>query len=190
MAVTSDNKIATITLPVAQNQNTDFAKVFKKYIFHWPIFFLALAICMTAAYFYLKYTPLSYPIAATLEFKDSKNPEYNRQDKDLNQLDQISTPIVFENEIEVLKSKRIMLQVVKDIVLWIGYSQKKGMISTDFYKTSPVKFQFVKMPVKAVQYAVDILATLQRARRKPAPLRTHPTWNSALRKTIYCASST
>lgn len=40
MAVTAnDNKISTITLPVAQNQATDFAKVFKKYIFHWPIFF-------------------------------------------------------------------------------------------------------------------------------------------------------
>jgi len=165
MAVTSnDNKFTTITLPVSQTQSTDFAKVFKKYIFHWPIFFLSLAVFIVLAFFYLKYTKAVFPINATLEFKDSKNAEYNRQDKDnINQLDQISTPIVFENEIEVLKSKRTMLQVVKDMNLWIGYSKGEDMVTTDLYKSSPVKFQFIKMPAKIDQKGIKLKIILNDA---------------------------
>lgn len=150
MAVTTnDNKIATITLPISQNQTTDFAKVFKKYIFHWPIFFLSLAVCIVLSFFYLKYTNPVYPINATIEFKNAKSQEYGGADKNnLQELDQISTPVVFENEVEIIKSKKIMLQVVKDLTLWVGYSKKEGMLSTDLYKSSPVKFQFIKMPAR------------------------------------------
>jgi len=164
MAVTSnDNRFSTITLPVSQNQSTDFAKVFKKYVFHWPIFFLSFAIFIAIAFFYLKYAKPIYPINATLEFKDSKNAD-NRQDKDnISQLDQISTPIVFENEIEVLKSKKIMVQVVKDMNLWIGYSKKDGMVSTELYKSSPVKFQFIKMPAKIDDKGIKLNITLNDA---------------------------
>lgn len=164
MAVTSnDNRFSTITLPVSQNQSTDFAKVFKKYVFHWPIFLLSFAIFITIALFYLKYAKPIYPINATLEFKDSKNAD-NRQEKDnISQLDQISTPVVFENEIEVLKSKKIMLQVVKEMSLWIGYSKKDGMVSTELYKSSPVKFQFIKMPAKIDDKGIKLNITINDA---------------------------
>lgn len=165
MAVTTnDNRLTTITLPVSQNHTTDFAKVFKKYVFHWPIFFLSVAIFVALAFFYLKYAKPVYPINATIEFKDSKAQDNRQQDKEnLNQLDQISTPIVFENEIEVLKSKKIMLQVVNSMNLWVGYSKKEGMVSTDLYKNSPVKFQFIKMPAKIDDKGIKLDITVDNA---------------------------
>ena len=164
MAVTTnDNRLTTITLPVSQNQTTDFAKVFKKYVFHWPIFLLSLIIFIGLAFFYLKYTNPIYPINATIEFKDSKSQDA-RQDKDnINQLDQISTPVVFENEVEILKSKKIMLQVVNSMNLWVGYAKKEGMISTDLYKNSPVKFQFIKMPGKIDDKGIKLGITIDNA---------------------------
>jgi len=164
MAVTTnDNRYTTITLPVSQNQTTDFAKVFKKYVFHWPIFLLSLIIFIGGAFFYLKYAKPIYPINATIAFKDSKNQD-QRQDKDnINQLDQISTPVIFENEIELIKSKKIMLQVVNSMNLWIGYAKKEGMVSTDLYKNSPVKFSFIKMPDKIDDKGIKLDITIDNA---------------------------
>ncbi|HTK20287.1 MAG TPA: polysaccharide biosynthesis tyrosine autokinase [Mucilaginibacter sp.] len=164
MAVTTnDNRYTTITLPVSQNPTTDFAKVFKKYVFHWPIFLLSLIIFIGGAFFYLKYAKAIYPINATIAFKDSKNQD-QRQDKDnINQLDQISAPVIFENEIEIIKSKKIMMQVVNSMNLWVGYAKKEGVISTDLYKNSPVKFQFIKMPDKIDDKGIKLSITIDNA---------------------------
>ncbi len=39
-----------------------------------------------------------------------------------------------------------MQQVVNDLDLWVNYSKKDGLSTTDLYKSSPVHFQFIKMP--------------------------------------------
>ena len=163
-ATTNDNRLTTITLPVSQNQTTDFAKVFKKYVFHWPIFFLSLIIFIGFAFFYLKYAKPIYPINATIAFKDSKSQDARQDNRDnINQLDQISTPVVFENEINIIKSKKIMMQVVTSMNLWIGYSKKEGMVSTDLYKNSPVKFQFIKIPDKIDDKGIKLDITIDNA---------------------------
>jgi tyrosine-protein kinase Etk/Wzc len=144
----NDNKFVTITLPAAsQAQTNDFAKILKKYFFHWPIFFLSLTVCIVTAYFYLQNTVPVYPVTASIEFKNVKTSDYNTVEKNsLQALDQISAPVIFENEIEILKSKKIMLQVVNQLNLWINYSKKEGISTTDLYKSSPVSFKFLKMP--------------------------------------------
>lgn len=163
--INKDNTIATITLPVSEVNSADFTKSFKKYAFHWPIFLLSLIICVVAAFFYLKYTALVYPVNATIEFKNVKGPEYGSgQDKTgIHELDQISTPIVFENEIEILKSKKVMLQVVNNMNLWIAYSKNEGMLSSDLYKDTPVKFQFIKVPARISDKGIKLNITIDDA---------------------------
>lgn len=150
MSVNNNNnnhQFTTFALPVVQNQSIDFAKLLKKYIFYWPLFFLSLAIFLVGAYFYIKYSVPIYPINATLEFKNVKTPGGGYSDRNsLQSLDQISTPVIFENEIAVIKSKNNMLQVVNQLGLWINYAKKDGISVTDLYKISPVTFQFIKAP--------------------------------------------
>jgi len=141
----SNPQITTITLPVSQNQSIDFAKLLKKCLFHWPLFFLALSISLVGSYFYIKSTSPIYPIKATLEFKDDKTASGGSNEKTgLQELDQISTPVIVENEIEVMQSKKIMFQVVNELKLWANYSRTVGLLTSDLYKLSPVDFQFVK----------------------------------------------
>ncbi len=160
MAV-NNNQFATITLPVSQTQTVESSKLLKRYLFHWPIFILSLAVFLVGAYFYLQYTPPVYPIAATLEFKNVKTPDYSQPKDNLQGLDQISKPVVFENEIEIIKSKKLMLQVVNQLNLWVNYSQKKGMMMTDLYKSSPVRFQFLKMPAKIDTKGINLDVTIK-----------------------------
>src|SRR5258708_15004582 len=142
-------QLTTFTIPVAQSQSTDFAKILKKYLFYWPLFLLSLVIFLVGTYFYIHYSTAIYPINATLEFKNTKNSMgYSDKNNLQSTLDPISTPIDFENEIEVIKSKKIMLDVVNDLKLWVNYSQKQGASAVDLYKTSPVNFQFLKMPAR------------------------------------------
>lgn len=143
MSNTPNPQITTITLPVSQNQSVDFAKLFKKYLFHWPLFFCILLASLIGAYFYIKYAKPVYPIKATLEFKDDKNENYSNK-TGLHELDQISDPVIVENEIEVMKSKKLMFQVVNQLHLWVNYVKKDGFKTKDLYNTTPVEFEFVK----------------------------------------------
>jgi capsular exopolysaccharide synthesis family protein len=158
MAVNNNNQFASITLPVSsQAQTVDFAKLLKRYLFHWPIFFLSLAVFFVSAYFYLQYAKPVYPIAATIQFKNVKTQDYSSPQNNLQgQLDPLSKPIIFENEIEIMKSKKIMLQVVDQLKLWINYSKKDGMVVTDLYKSSPVVFQFLKPPPKISDKGINL----------------------------------
>lgn len=143
---TTNPTVTTITLPVAQNPTVDFTKLIKKYIFHWPLFLVTLIVFLVGSYFYIKYAKPIYPINSTLEFKNDVSTTNGAQpDKTgIQELDQISSPIIVENEIEVMQSKKIMYQVVNQLKLWVNYSIKDGLLSNDLYKSSPVDFEFIK----------------------------------------------
>ena len=158
----NEHKFATITLPVSQAQTPDIGSTLKRYFFHWPIFLLSLMVFLAGAFFYLKYTKSVYPVSATVEFKNVKTTDYSTVEKtNLQQLDQISSPVVFENEIEVLKSEKLMLGVVNELKLWITYSQKGGVFDIDLYKESPVTFQFIKAPAVIGHDGIKLDITLK-----------------------------
>jgi tyrosine-protein kinase Etk/Wzc len=88
-----------------------------------------------------------YPIVATLEFKaptaSSASLTVNQNSTE-QQLDPIDKPVIVENEIEVMQSKKLIYQVVNELQLWTTYSQKKGLATKDLYNQSPVKFKFIQ----------------------------------------------
>jgi tyrosine-protein kinase Etk/Wzc len=142
----SNTQIAAFTLPVSESKSTDTSKLIKKYIFHWPLFVLCSVLALVAAYFYTERTNPIYPILATLEFKtpvSSDGTVTNKNGVD-QQLDPIKTPVIVENEIEVMQSKKLMYQVVNNLQLWVSYTHKKTGKNIELYKNSPVQFQFVK----------------------------------------------
>jgi tyrosine-protein kinase Etk/Wzc len=144
---TTNPTVTTITLPIAQNPTVDFAKLVKKYVFHWPLFFVAIVAFGVASYFYIKVTKPVYPVTSTLEFKNdvsTSNAATPDNKTGIGELDQISSPIIVENEVEVMQSKKIMYQVVTQLKLWVNYSIKSGLSSTDLYKSTPVDFEFIK----------------------------------------------
>ncbi|MBS1526481.1 MAG: polysaccharide biosynthesis tyrosine autokinase [Bacteroidetes bacterium] len=147
MSTTTNSTVTTITLPIAQNPTVDFAKLIKKYLFHWPLFLVTLAVFLIGSYFYVKYAKPIYPVTSTLEFKNdvsTTNGVSSDNKTGISELDQISTPVIVENEVEVMQSKKIMYQVVTQLKLWVNYAVKDGLLSTDLYKSTPVDFEFIK----------------------------------------------
>lgn len=140
-------QITTLALPVTENSTPAGNNLLKKYLFHWPLFALCAIIMLIGAYFYLKVTPPVYPILATLEFKaptaSSASLTVNQSSTE-QELDPINKPIIVENEIEVMQSKKLIYQVVNDLQLWVDYSQKTALSSKSLYGRTPIKFDFVK----------------------------------------------
>lgn len=140
-------QLTTFTLPATDGETSSAASnLVKKYLFHWPLFVLGVIVFLVAAYFYLQVTKPTYPILATLEFKGPTSSEgtvINKNGGD-QQLDPISTPVIVENEIEVMQSKKIMYKVVNDLQLWVTYTLKDSSEDVDMYKKSPVLFTFIK----------------------------------------------
>jgi len=127
-------------VPVSGTEPTVINNIIKKYLYHWPLFVLGVTLLMIAAYFYLKLASPVYPITATLQFKI---PTRTTKDNSLENLDPSSNPIIVTNEIEVIHSKKLIYQVVKNLQLWVNYSTKEWMVTKDLYNKAPVYFSFI-----------------------------------------------
>ena len=142
-------QVTTLALPVTGEEKSNSSLLLKKYLFHWPLFILSAIVFIGIAYFYLSIAHPIYPISATIEFKtptaSSASLTVNQSSTDA-QLDPIDKPVIVENEIEVMQSKKILYQVVNQLGVWVTYRQKVGIVSKDLYNQTPVKFQFVKQP--------------------------------------------
>ncbi len=142
------SQVTTLALPLTGSEpSSDTGNLIKKYLFHWPLFVLCAIITVVLGYFYLKVAKPVYPIVATLEFKaptaSSASLTVNQSSTE-QELDPINKPIIVENEIEVMQSKKLIYQVVNQLQLWVNYTQKNGLSKKDLYKQSPVKFEFIK----------------------------------------------
>jgi len=140
-------QVATLAMAAPGDKETGASNLIKKYIYHWPLFVLAIILTFIGAYFYLKITNPIYPILATLEFKaptaSSASLTVNQSSTE-QQLNPIDKPVIVENEIEVMQSKKLIYQVVNQLELWISYTKKKGLATKDLYNESPVHFSFIR----------------------------------------------
>ena len=81
-----------------------------KYLPYWPLFALAATAALTAGYFYLRYTVPLYQAKASVIVKDEK--KGTDESKLTESLVTINSKQLLENEIEVLKSRKLMDSVV------------------------------------------------------------------------------
>jgi capsular exopolysaccharide synthesis family protein len=129
------------------NQDESFkpGEILKRYIYHWPLFIIFLGICLSLAVVYLKITKPTYEIKASLLIKeDNVNNSNSRSGIALQELNIVSQSRIVDNEVEVLKSRRLMVQLVDDLQLWVDYLSNKKIGKMNLYGESPVKIIFSK----------------------------------------------
>jgi capsular exopolysaccharide synthesis family protein len=133
------------------NQDESFkpGEILKRYLYHWPLFIICLGICLSLAFVYLKITKPTYEIKASLLIKeDNVNNSNSRSGIALQELNIVSQSRIVDNEVEVLKSRRLMVQLVDDLQLWVDYLSNKKIGKTNLYGESPVKIIFSKYDEK------------------------------------------
>lgn len=111
------------------------------YLFHWPLFIIGIILAISCAFFYLQFITPVYELKATILIKDkSKAPQ---EKSTLQELDITNSPKLAESEIEVLKSRALIDQVVSDLELWVDYQQADGLKKVSLYKINPVAFKLL-----------------------------------------------
>ncbi len=133
----------------------DFRQFLTKYMFHWRYFMISLLVTVSLAIVYIYFYKPEYEIKATLLIQDERkasNEKASLQEIEVNQ----SSKLV-ENEIEVLKSRNLILQVVNALELATRYQIKSGYKKRDLYSESPVQLKMLNQLVGDEDVEFEIL---------------------------------
>lgn len=131
-------------------QETSLGDLLYKFLPYWPLFVLLLIISLSATWIYLRYTMPVYETSATLLIKDDKS---NTPANEMMQaFDMFGSKKSVENEVEVLQSKTLMQEVVKNLHLYAPVTVQGRVMSQSAYIISPLVIE-AKYPdsVKAVR---------------------------------------
>ncbi len=104
-----------------QEDGNMLAQLWFRYFPYWPVFIIFLMLSIGGAWFYLRFKVPVYQAGATLLIKDEK--KGMDDSKMLESLNLLHTKKIIENEIEILRSRSLMNEVVKQLHLYAAVSQ-------------------------------------------------------------------
>ncbi|RQP07926.1 MAG: hypothetical protein EAS48_10795, partial [Chryseobacterium sp.] len=110
---------ATTRSKASADDEVSLAEIMKPYLRRWPWFLLSVLAALIVAWFWLRTVTPVYNVKSTVLIKDAKNGGGGMGDlgmlSDLAGLGGMGTNSV-DNEIEIFKSKKLMLDVIRDRV--------------------------------------------------------------------------
>ena len=148
----------------SKEENIDVKELLFKYLIHWPWFVGAVIACLIAAWVYLYMSTPVYNISATVLIKDDKKGGSAGMLSGLESLGldgMISSSQNIDNEIEVLRSKTIVKEVVEDLGLYISYTDEDEFPSRNMYKTSPVQVSLTPQEADLLEEPMIVKMALQ-----------------------------
>ncbi|WP_037319669.1 polysaccharide biosynthesis tyrosine autokinase [Salegentibacter sp. Hel_I_6] len=121
----------------AHMDRINMRKEITKYLKKWPWFILCIIICCAAGYIYLRYTTPQYIAKTQIILKDdsSKNSE-SVIFKDLGIMSTAGTKSI-ENDLGILRSRRLMNEVVRSLNLYIQYYIEGEFNDIELYENVP-----------------------------------------------------
>ncbi len=126
----------------AEEQGLDIQQLLFKYLIHWPWFVGAVFVCLVGAWIYLRMATPVYNISATVLIKDDKKGGNTGSMAGLEELGLsglINSSQNIDNEIEVLRSKTLVKEVINQLNLYVSYTDEDEFPSKNMYKTSPIQ---------------------------------------------------
>lgn len=111
---------APYSLDIQEEEQFDIKKALSKYLRYWPWFLVAVIISLVIGHFYLRYAPIVYESVAKIKILDDSK-QLNISVDPMSML-KGNSKINVDNEIEVLKSYRILSHVVDEMDLDVTYA--------------------------------------------------------------------
>ena len=116
-----------------------FSNLFAVLVLNWQWFVLSLIIFVCGAFIYLRYAEPVYKVSARMLIKDeqrSKNP--TQMLANVEDLGFLTNSTGIDNEIEVLQSRLLLRDVVKDLKLYTEYRTVGRVKKPIIYQSQPV----------------------------------------------------
>ncbi|MDR2854272.1 MAG: polysaccharide biosynthesis tyrosine autokinase [Prevotellaceae bacterium] len=123
---------------VAQRtEKIDLRKIIQKYLRHWYWFLISVAVCLLIGFLFLKTQPFKFQVKASILLRQS---EKIAPADELGMLEAIgftNSEKEVDDEIEILSSKALMMQVIDTLGIKTEYYQKLGWQYQELYKATP-----------------------------------------------------
>ena len=127
--------------PQQPEEELNIQELLFRYLIHWPWFVVSVLFCVVCAFAYLKVATPVYNVSVTVLIKDEDKGGGATMASELEKMGlggMINTKSNVDNEVEVLKSKSLALEVVEQLNLYVSYRNEDGWLSKEMYRTSPV----------------------------------------------------
>lgn len=101
-----------------------FQNIFAILVLNWQMFLLSFFICICAALLYLRYATPTYQVSAKMLIKDEDNRRRSSANQMLANMQDfgfMSNSAGIENEVEILQSRILAREAVKDLKLYVQY---------------------------------------------------------------------
>ena len=117
----------------------NFATIFTLLVLNWQYFLFSLIIFICGAFLYLRYTDPTYKVSARLLIKDQdKKPNTNQMLSNMIDLGFMTNSSGIDNEVEVLQSRVLLRDVVKELKLYSEYRREGRVRDVIVYGKQPV----------------------------------------------------
>lgn len=125
--------------------NLDFREEFEKYFAHWRWFLVSVFLTLSGAFLYLKYTPNKFSASAYIMIKDNLKSGISDEFKAVSDLGIVGTSSTNnpENEIFIIKSRKIVGRMVDSLDLNISYFVEGAIRNVEAYRNSGIKLEFL-----------------------------------------------
>ncbi|WP_278989296.1 GumC family protein [Segatella bryantii] len=133
----------------------DFSQIYAMLILNWRWFLISFVICVGSALIYLRFLTPVYQSTAKLLIKDEGNRGGSSLQNSTN-LGTISTTNGFDNEIEIITSHTLAMEVVTDLKLYTNYYRKGKVKAKLIYKTQPFNVDMDIDKVKKLNVPISI----------------------------------
>ena len=172
----------------AKAENTTVRKNTNRFIIHniielfmsaWYWIIVSLVICMVCAWLYLKMSPDTYAIGATMQI-NSPNQQVNQD-----VMKAFRTPSTAEKEIHFFKSTQVVQDVIEELNLTVTYVKPHLFLDEDMYDKSPIDAYFVDNSYPACSFEIECNAkdyTLESIEAEKG--RTPMTWKGKYGDTL------
>ena len=127
--------------PQQPEEEVNIQELLFRYLIHWPWFVASVLFCVVCAFAYLKIATPIYNVSATVLIKDESKGGGATMASEMEKMGlggMMTSASNVDNEVEVLKSKSLALEVVEQLNLYVSYQNEDGWISKEMYRTSPV----------------------------------------------------
>ena len=125
-----------------EQSSFNFQKLYTIFILNWKWFVLSMVICLGASYLYLRYKTPIYATSAKLLIKDDNSNSSSKRASDfmsgMTDFGIISSSYGVDNEMEILKTRTLASQVVRDMKIYASYWKKGRVKSVILYKNQPI----------------------------------------------------
>lgn len=123
----------------ASGSEINIREELEKYLRYWPWFLLCIIIALGYAYITLRQTTPIYSTTATIIIKDGKNSQSSEMAAfaDLGLIGGMNNNSI-ENEIGIMRSRRLMESVVKALNINVQYFDEQKLRNPELYNKTPI----------------------------------------------------